>query len=445
MQPLQPIANWIDERPVSKLQLLILASSALAMLVDGFDLQALPLAIPTMSRELGISLGSLGLVTSSGIAGLGAGAALFGRLTDRFGRRNILLLSLCIVAISCVATAYCRHLEQLTAVRFLNGAGVGGANVAAFALASDYAPLRHRFMMLMIVGCCIPLGSLAAGLFAPNVIEGLHWQGLFYISALLPALLALVVAALVPDSPHFLHRRGALAQLDAVLARMNPAGKAEGLHSKLDFGAGLAVNSIPAWALVSEEHRKKSLTIWLTHGIGAFTLYLLASWLPVILMNVGWSPASALRGVIALSLGGILGSFTAAYFVDKGHLLGALLIGYGAGILSLLILGVSASDQVLWAVLVFVLGFGVSGNQLILIASSAILYPVGLRATSTGFTVAFARMTAIIAPLVGAMALQANVGSQALMIILAAPMCLQFLAVVWGRTSLGQDTRRPAI
>lgn len=83
--------------------------------------------------------------------------------------------------------------------------------------------------------------------------------------------------------------------------------------------------------------------------------------------------------------------------------------------------------------MIFLIGFGVSGNQLILIGSSAALFPSDLRATSAGFTVAIARIGAVLAPLAGALALQSGVPAGTMMAALAIPMMVQFAVVHWAR------------
>ena len=86
--------------------LLPLALCAMVMFIDGYDLSAMPLAVPYLVQELGAAPQQFSWALSAVLVGLGAGALLIAPLGDRFGRRPVILISVLLMAITTVGTAF---------------------------------------------------------------------------------------------------------------------------------------------------------------------------------------------------------------------------------------------------------------------------------------------------------------------------------------------------
>jgi AAHS family 4-hydroxybenzoate transporter-like MFS transporter len=420
---------WLDKCPVGGLQMLVLVVTSAIMVVDGFDLQALALAIPSLSRDLGIVPEQLSWALSISLIGMGIGAALFGMLGDRFGRRTLLWTSLLVVATSCAATSFAEDTIQIGALRFITGLGIGAANINALALTTGYAPPRRRFLMMMVMGCNMGLGATVAGLAAPAIIAAWGWQGIFAVGGILPLVIALVVIVAVPESLAFVIARSNPERLGRLTARIDPGFDGR----RLRLPAIAATSRLPIAELFSPSLRVRTATLWVVYALGSFTLYLLVSWLPVLLIASGWEEADALRGSVTIQLGGIFGSIVSALFIDRGHLVRALVAGYSLAAAALLLLLIGPATILIWSALIFLVGVGVAGNQLILIGVAAALYPEHLRATSAGWATAVARTGAILAPLAGGLALSARIPATQIMAALAAPMVLQILLLLIAR------------
>lgn len=425
------VEEWLNSRPIAPVQWLILVATSLVMFVDGFDLQALALAIPSMSRDWGIAPQQLSVPLSLSLIGMGLGAALLGMVGDRFGRRSLIIASLLLVGVSSLATTVCTTTFQLGICRLLTGLGIGGANINALALNTEFFPSRRRFLMMMLMGCNMGVGAASVGFFAPPLVGAFGWQGIFLVGGGLALALATATFLFVPEAPAHVLAAGNRQRLAKIVRRIDPVVDAATLRLG-DFGPK---TKFPVATLVNKIHRRKTIVLWSVYLVGTFILYLISSWLPVLLLDAGWPETDAYRGAVYFQVGGIVGSIVAALVIDRGYLVGALLALYGTAMVSLAMLAIVPATILGWNLLIFLIGFGVAGTQLVLIGAAAALYPENLRATSAGWATGIARTGAILAPLAGGAAMSAGVAPFVILSSLTVPMLCQFLAIFFARRS----------
>jgi hypothetical protein len=86
--PIVDVSATINEQRLGRTQAIVITISAFIALLDGLDLQMIGMAAPSIAIELAISPGSLGVVFSAALAGLGIGAFVVGPLADRLGRKT---------------------------------------------------------------------------------------------------------------------------------------------------------------------------------------------------------------------------------------------------------------------------------------------------------------------------------------------------------------------
>src|SRR5262249_23578508 len=118
--------------------------AALAVIFDGFDIQILGFAIPSILREWHLARADFAPVLAIGLAGLCVGSPFAGYCGDRFGRRPALIGCVALFGAATIATAFSRSLIGLSILRFITGLGAGGAIPNAGALAAEFAPVRRR-------------------------------------------------------------------------------------------------------------------------------------------------------------------------------------------------------------------------------------------------------------------------------------------------------------
>jgi MFS transporter, AAHS family, 4-hydroxybenzoate transporter len=104
---------------------MVTALAAIAIIFDGFDIQVLALAIPSLMREWHVPRSDLGWVLAIGLAGMAFGGPLAGYVGDRLGRRVALIGCATVFGLATIATAFVHGFVGLSILRLINGMGTG--------------------------------------------------------------------------------------------------------------------------------------------------------------------------------------------------------------------------------------------------------------------------------------------------------------------------------
>src|SRR6185295_6431023 len=172
----------------------------LIVLADGFDTAAIGFIAPSLLKEWGIDKPALKGVLSAALFGLAAGALSSGPLADWLGRKKLLVAAVLVFALACLASAFSRSLDQLTALRFVTGLGLGAAMPNAVTLMSEYCPARVRATLTNAMFCGFPLGAAFGGFLAAWMIPQWGWRSVLQLGGVTPLALALLLIALLPES-----------------------------------------------------------------------------------------------------------------------------------------------------------------------------------------------------------------------------------------------------
>jgi AAHS family 4-hydroxybenzoate transporter-like MFS transporter len=215
------VAALLDGSAWGTYQKLLTLLAALTVIFDGFDIQILGFAIPSLIREWHLARSDFAPVLAIGLAAMALGTPLAGYCGDRFGRRSALIGCVAIFGLATVATAFVHGLAGLAILRCVTGMGTGGALPNATALTAEFAPLRRRPVAVKLTIVCVPLGGMLGGLMAARVLPAFGWRALYVIGGAAPLLFALVLWWALPESPRFLVRRPAMwPRLGRLLTRM---------------------------------------------------------------------------------------------------------------------------------------------------------------------------------------------------------------------------------
>src|SRR5947209_3905828 len=107
----------IDSSPWTFYQKRLTLLAALAIVLDGFDIQVLAFAIPSLMKEWHVTRAAFSPVLALGLAGMAVGGPIFGYWGDRIGRRSALIGSIALFGIATAATAFIHSVTALTALR----------------------------------------------------------------------------------------------------------------------------------------------------------------------------------------------------------------------------------------------------------------------------------------------------------------------------------------
>nr|WP_162911090.1 MFS transporter [Azohydromonas sediminis] len=179
----------------------LLVANLLAQLA--FGLLAMMICIPSMQQwgaTFGASQAAVQLTFSGFVVAFGSVQLLYGPLSDRLGRKRVLLAGLALAAAGSVAAALASDVLALTAARVLQGAGAGAGMVIGRALVQDHFHGAERTRVMayvgMVMGLCPPAATIVGG--QVHVLWG--WQANFVGIAVLAALLWLAAWRGLPDS-----------------------------------------------------------------------------------------------------------------------------------------------------------------------------------------------------------------------------------------------------
>lgn len=384
----------------------ILLLCAAVMLTDGYDLAAMPLAVPYVSRDWGMAPALFGPAIAAVLVGLGAGALLLAPFGDRLGRRPMIAGGLLMLGLATLGTASAGSLWHFLIWRLLTGLALGICLPNVTALVAETVPPSVRAGAMTAVSCAVPIGGVIAGFLGGPLATTGGWHALFVAPGLLTLLLSAAALAWLP--------------------RTRPP--APGQRARLPLLAPLAR---PYW-------RASAIFIGL-YTCNALILYMLSSWLPTLLPRTGFSIADAARLTALTQAGGLAGGLAISLLLDRGLQVASLLGAYLLAIAALVCAGFVDAQWWLWAALLFIVGIGTSGTHLALMAVGTSFYPSSMLSTAIGLAVAVARLGAIAGPLLGAMLIERQVAPDLFLRIVALPLALCVLGVL-----LIPTVRRPA-
>ncbi|RBJ75395.1 hypothetical protein C3L29_032845, partial [Pseudomonas sp. MWU12-2534b] len=156
---------------------------------DGFDTAAIGFIAPSLLGEWNLTKPDLAPVLSAALFGLACGALVSGPLSDKLGRRSLLLGSVFLFGVACLMSAFSTTIGHLTILRFITGVGLGAAMPNTTTLLSEYAPQRTRALLITVMFTGFKLGSALIGFVAGWLIPLHGWRAVLLFGGGLPLLL----------------------------------------------------------------------------------------------------------------------------------------------------------------------------------------------------------------------------------------------------------------
>ena len=406
------LARRLDESSWSIYQKWVTALAAVALIFDGFDIQILGFAIPSLMHDWHVPRGNFGPVLAVGLAGMAIGGPLLGYCGDRFGRRSSLIACVTIFGVATIGTAFVHGFFGLTALRLLTGIGTGGALPNVSALVAEFAPLRRRASAVKLTILCLPLGGMLGGLLAAWVLPEFGWRGLYAVGGTLPLGFAALMLAALPESPMFLARHS--GNWDELIRLLNRMGHAVPMGSSFfeDPPERAQSKDRSLRALFTPALARETVGLWIAFFFCLGSIYLVFGWLPTMLTTRGLSVAIASTGLAAYNFGGVIGILIWAVLVPVLGSRGPMLSGAlacAASALGLLLVPLQVHGEH-W-LLVLCLGInGLLANavQTSMYALAAHVYPTSIRATGVAYSAAMGRTGGLLSSLFGSHIIQAG-------------------------------------
>jgi len=225
--PSAPTPARLDRLPWSRWHWRVVIALGVAWVLDGLEVTLVGSLGSVLERSdtLALDAAQVGWTGSLYIAGTVLGALVFGRLTDRLGRKRLFMLTLMLYMAATLATAFAQDFLFLALCRFVTGLGIGGEYAAINSAIDELVPARVRGRVNLIINASFWIGAaLGAGLslviLDPQVMgAALGWRACFLLGAVL-AVAVLLVRRHVPESPRWLLMHGRHAEAEAVVRRI---------------------------------------------------------------------------------------------------------------------------------------------------------------------------------------------------------------------------------
>lgn len=320
--------------------------AALGGLLFGYDTAVIAGVIGFLQQKFSLTPAMVGWAASSAIWGCIFGAMFAGYVSDRLGRKKVLIITAILFAVSSVGSAIPNDLATFIAARFIGGLGIGAASMLSPLYIAEIAPSDKRGRLVTLYQLAIVLG-INLIYFVNMQIAGLNdetWNidvGWRYMigSGVIPAILFFVLLFFVPESPRWLVKRGKFAEALDTLSRVNGSEKAgyilEEIKTTLQqesgtfkelFAPGLRTAMVIGVML--------GLFSQIT-GINAIIYYA-----PEILKRTGIGAGSAFLQTFIIGIVNTMFTFVALWLVDRagrrklllGGTLGMIICLFGTGI-----------------------------------------------------------------------------------------------------------------
>ena len=394
------------EKSDNKHAIVTVAICFLIAVIEGLDIQAAGIAAAGVREHFGLDSSQLGVFFSAGILGLLPGALIGGRFADRIGRKKVLIWSTATFAIFTLCTVWVNSFNSLLAVRFLAGAGLGGAMPILITLASEAVSPQNRGRAVGLMYCGMPVGAAILSLIAATEF-GANWKNVFYLGGLLPIFAIPLMMLFLPESKEYLKTQNKTAAELAVA----PQGSFKDLFNS--------------------DNLLRTMCIWISYFFTLMVVYIMLSWLPSLFMELGFSRKDGSTAQFYFMVTATIGTIILGMLTDRWKKAYVILLMYGGILAGLLALnGASSLNQMYMAAALA--GAFVIGCQGVLYAFGSIVYPTEVRGTGVGVASAVGRIGAMLGPVIAGQLLTAGFGAAgvitaAIPCIIISALCMLFL------------------
>ncbi|GGR66824.1 AAHS family benzoate transporter-like MFS transporter [Nocardioides luteus] len=370
----------------------VVALSALALMFDGYDLVVYGTVLPTLMADpsqIGqLSAGQAGTLGSYALVGVLVGALSAGAVSDRIGRRKVVLASITWFSLGMAATALAQSIAVFGILRFLTGIGLGAILATVGALVAELAPPERKNRLNAIVYSGIPAGGVSASLMALIIDpSGANWRILMAIGASPLVLLLPFAIAKLPESQQWLDSRGQVAPVTGPVAQ----------------------EAVGFSALARRPLAFPTLVLGLMSFSGLLLTYGLNTWLPKIMEDNGYGKAYALTFLLVLNGGAIVGGLLASFVADRTGARKVVATTFVLAGLMLVLLPLGLPLAVLFPA-VAIAGVGTIGTQVLIYGLVANYYPTRARGAGVAWCAGFGRLGGIVGPIIGGALVAAGVG-----------------------------------
>jgi len=388
------VQQFLDEQPMSGFHWVVFALCFFIMLLDGFDTAAIGYIAPSLLKEWGMTKPALAPVLSAALFGLAAGGLMAGPLADRFGRKRVIVVSVLIFGVGCLASALVGDLQGLVIMRFVTGLGLGSAMPNAVTLMSEYAPVKRRAFVTNAMFCGFPLGAALGGFLAASMIPLWGWRSVLLLGGIAPLVLVVALAFFLPESVRYMVAHSYPVERIRAVVRRIARLAADAGEFVLSEQKAVSEGRKGLAMVLSRGYLTGSVMLWTAYFMGLVIFYSLINWMPVLFKDVGLAPKDAMLIAALFPLGG-LGAVFSGMLMDRFNANRVVAACFGLTALAIFAIGQSAGNVALLVVVVFAAGIFMNTAQSSMGSLAAGFYPTAGRATGVSWMLGIGRFGGI--------------------------------------------------
>jgi len=271
-------------------------------------------SLPDISHSLHVPIAQVQLTISSYLVGFAAGQIIYGPISDRFGRKPVLLVAIFIYGLGSVLCATTRSIDALIAARFVQALGGAGAIVLARAVVRDLYSGVRAGRELSLMGSIQAFAPIVAPLIGGILQTVFGWHASFILLVIVSIASGTVTARLLPET---LHRRTAEPLSLATMGNLYGS-----VLARRSFVAHLAIMTttfvgLYAWVsgasiVIQGVYGLSPLAFGMTYAVGSLG-YMIGTNIAVrIVMRLGLGPMIGI-GTAIMAAGGLLMASVVAF------------------------------------------------------------------------------------------------------------------------------------
>ncbi|HEY2532251.1 MAG TPA: MFS transporter [Xanthobacteraceae bacterium] len=399
------ISARMERLPFSHYHVRILSIVGTCSFFDAFDSLMISYVLPVLVVAWKFSPSHTGLMISGAYVGQVLGAWGFACASERAGRVKALQWSVGLLAVMAGLCALARSFPILLALRFIQGLGLGGEVPVGAAYISEFTNARTRGRVVFGLQVFYAFAVLVTAIIGAYVVPIWGWRAMFLLG-LFPALLAIALRRIVPESPRWLAQHVSLEAAERTVGEIERAVIASGT-AKLPPVANIVPPIQEKKARISElfdrTYRWRTFSVWAMCFCYASISTAMNAWLPTIFRTIYHVQlTNALYMTIAPTAGSFLGVVVGLFFIDSIGRRKCFLFSFAVGSIPFLILGLGLAPESATQVMIlaslgnFLLGWLIPGFYVYMPE----IYPTRMRALGAGVGSSWFRIGAIVSPMI---------------------------------------------
>lgn len=334
-------------------------------LLFGFDTGVISGAIPFFQKDFGIDNNMIELITLAGLLGAILGALFCGRLTDRLGRKKVILASAVIFAVGAIWSGVAVDAWNLVLARLFLGIAIGVSSFAVPLYIAEISPAKVRGMLVSMFQLMVTIGVLVSylsDLYFADEGDMSCWRPMFYVGVI-PACILLVGMIFMPETPRWLMSKGRHSESIRILKRIEGEEQAKDSFQQMQEEIKRSETEKSGWKELLQPWLRTPLIICI--GIMFFQQFVgintVIYYSPKIFLMAGFDgTVAAIWASVGVGAVNVIFTVVSVYFVDRLGRRKLYFIGLSGIVVSLLFLGLcfvfvnQLGDSVKWVAILLI-------------------------------------------------------------------------------------------